>query len=66
MEKSENVELELVKSELAAEQAKSADLKKSFDKATELLTNLVKKDGSTRKSNYLLGRNRQKRRRTRN
>lgn len=43
MEKSENTEVELMKSELAAEKAKSEDLKKSFDKATELLANLVKK-----------------------
>jgi hypothetical protein len=44
MNKSEgNVEVELLKSELEAEKATSAELKKSFDKATELLTNFVKK-----------------------
>jgi hypothetical protein len=44
MNKSENVtEMEMLKSELEAEKAKSADLKNSFDKATEVLTSLVKK-----------------------
>jgi hypothetical protein len=43
MSKSENTELELIKSELEAEKAKNADLKKSFDKATEVLTAMVKK-----------------------
>lgn len=44
MNKSEgNVEFELLKSELEAEKANSAELKKSFDKATELLTSVVKK-----------------------
>jgi hypothetical protein len=43
MEKSENMEIELLKSELEAEKASNAELKKSFDKATEILTTLVKK-----------------------
>jgi hypothetical protein len=44
MSKSEgSTEVELLKSELEAEKATSAELKKSFDKATELLTNFVKK-----------------------
>jgi hypothetical protein len=44
MHKSEgNVEVELLKSELEAEKASSAELKKSFDKATEVLAKLVSK-----------------------
>ena len=44
MNKSEgNVEVELLKSELEAEKATSAELKKSFDKATEVLAKLVSK-----------------------
>jgi hypothetical protein len=44
MNKSEgNVEVELLKSELEAEKASSAELKKSFDKATEVLAKLVSK-----------------------
>lgn len=43
MHKSEDMTVELLKSELEAEKAASAELKKSFDKATELLTNFVKK-----------------------
>ena len=44
MNKSEgNVEVELLKSELEASKASNEELKKSFDKATEVLANLVKK-----------------------
>lgn len=43
MEKSENPEVELLKSELAAEQAAKEDLKKNFEAVQEFLTKLVKK-----------------------
>jgi len=43
MEKSEKTEAELLKSELDAEKAKSADLKKNFDAVSEFLTKFVSK-----------------------
>lgn len=42
MEKSENTEINLIKSELDAEKAKFADLKKSFDAVQEFITKLTK------------------------
>lgn len=44
--KSENVTVDLVKSELAAEKAKSEELKKSLDAVSEFLTKLVSKKGA--------------------
>jgi len=43
MEKSENQEIELLKSELEAEKASKEDLKKNFEAVQEFLTKLVKK-----------------------
>jgi hypothetical protein len=43
MEKSENQEVELLKSELAAEKAAKDDLKKNYEAVQEFLTKLVKK-----------------------
>lgn len=43
MEKSENKEVDLLKSELEAEKAKGADLKKNFEAVQEFLTKLAKK-----------------------
>lgn len=43
MEKSENNEFDLLKSELEAEKAEKADLKKNFEAVQEFLTKLVKK-----------------------
>jgi hypothetical protein len=41
-----NQEVEMLKSELSAEKAKAADLKKNFDAVQEFLTKLVKKTGA--------------------
>lgn len=43
MNKSENTEVELLKSELEASKASNEELKKNFDKATEVLAKLVSK-----------------------